>query len=185
MARSSKLSVLTCSAAVLLAGLVYLNALNNPFVYDDYRSILNNRSLTSRASITSVVLENVSRPLVSLSYVIDHAVWGPAPFGYHVTSVLLHMLNVALLFLFTRGLALQAAFRHPPQPAALNALPGINRVEALGSNHFLLGRDPDHDPTEELVERSVREGWGLYELGPVHSRLEDVFVQLTRDESAA
>ncbi len=47
MARSSNLSVLACSAAVLLAGLVYLNSLNNPFVYDDARSILNNRSLTT------------------------------------------------------------------------------------------------------------------------------------------
>ena len=106
MARSSNLSVLTCSAAVLLAGLVYLNTLHNPFVYDDARSILNNRSLTTRASVTAVVRENVTRPLVSLSYFIDHAIWGPAPFGYHVTSVLLHMLNVALLFLFTRGVAI-------------------------------------------------------------------------------
>ena len=106
MARASNLSVLTCSAAVLLAGLLYLNTLNNPFVYDDARSILNNRSLTTRASVTAVVRENVSRPLVSLSYCIDHAIWGPAPFGYHVTNVLLHMLNVALLFLFTRGVAI-------------------------------------------------------------------------------
>ena len=43
MARASNLSVLTCSAAVILAGLLYLNTLNNPFVYDDARSILNNR----------------------------------------------------------------------------------------------------------------------------------------------
>jgi ABC-2 type transport system ATP-binding protein len=93
--------------------------------------------------------------------------------------------TIAALEAFTRGLALQAAFRHPPAATELGALPGVNRVQSLGSNQFLLGRDPDHDPTGELVERSVREGWGLYELGPVHSRLEDVFVQLTRDESGA
>lgn len=29
----------------------------------------------------------------------DRAVWGPEPFGFHPTSVLLHMLNVALLVL--------------------------------------------------------------------------------------
>ena len=106
MARPSNLSVLACSVAVLLAGLVYLNTLHNPFVYDDARSILNNRSLTTRASITAVVLENVSRPLVSASYFLDHSLWGPAPFGYHVTSVMLHMINVALLFLFARGIAM-------------------------------------------------------------------------------
>jgi hypothetical protein len=32
------------------------------------------------------------------------------------------------------------------------------------------------------VRASVQEGWGLYQLGPAHSRLEDVFVQLTRNE---
>jgi hypothetical protein len=104
MARPSNLSVLACSAAVLLAGLVYLNSLNNPFVYDDVRSIVNNRSL-AEPSLRSVLLQNVSRPLVNVSYLIDHAIWGPRPFGYHVTSVLLHMLNVALLFLFVHGIA--------------------------------------------------------------------------------
>jgi Flp pilus assembly protein TadD len=104
MARSSNLSVLACGAAVLLAGLVYLNTLHNPFVYDDARSILNNRSLTD-PSVESILRQNVSRPLVNVSYFIDHTIWGPAPFGYHVTSVLLHMLNVALLFLFVRGIA--------------------------------------------------------------------------------
>jgi tetratricopeptide (TPR) repeat protein len=105
MARSSKLNVLTCGAAVLLAGLVYLNALNNPFVYDDLLSVLTNRSLTNPI-LSAIVLQNVSRPLVNVSYVIDHAIWGRDPFGYHLTGVLLHMLNVALLFVFARGLAL-------------------------------------------------------------------------------
>ena len=85
---------------------------------------------------------------------------------------------------FTRGLALQAAFRRPPTSAELAALPGINRVELLGPNQFLLGRDPALDPTDQLVQRSVALGWGLYELGPAHSRLENVFMQLTRDDSS-
>ena len=86
---------------------------------------------------------------------------------------------------FNRGLALQAAFRQPPAVAALATLPGVTRVEAVGEQQFLLGRDPQLDPTDAIVRQSVREGWGLYQLGPVHSRLEDVFVQLTRDEPAA
>jgi protein O-mannosyl-transferase len=120
MARSSNLSVLACGTAVLLAGLVYLNSLNNPFVYDDVRSILNNRSLAD-PSLAAIVLQNVSRPLVNVSYLIDHAIWGPSPFGYHVTSVLLHMLNVALLFLFTRGVAIDRRPHDPPERAVLAA----------------------------------------------------------------
>jgi ABC-2 type transport system ATP-binding protein len=93
--------------------------------------------------------------------------------------------TIGALEQFTRGLALQAAFRHPPDPSALRAVGGVNRVDVLGPHQFLLGRDPDEDPTEELVRRSVSGGWGLYELGPAHSRLEDVFVQLTREELPA
>ena len=93
--------------------------------------------------------------------------------------------TISALEAFTRGLALQASFRRPPPFATLAALAGIIRVEPLGPNQFLLGRDPAHDPTDELVRRSVAEGWGLYELAPAHSRLEDVFVQLTREEAQA
>lgn len=86
---------------------------------------------------------------------------------------------------FNRGLALQAAFRNPPQVEALAALTGVMRVEALDEQQFVLHRDPQHDPTDALVTRSVQAGWGLYQLGPAHSRLEDVFVQLTHEEPAA
>ena len=86
---------------------------------------------------------------------------------------------------FNRGLALQVAFRRPPQAEDLAALPGVTRVEAVGEHEFVLGRDPQLDPTERLVARSVQASWGLYQLGPAHSRLEDVFVQLTRDEPGA
>jgi len=105
MDRFSKSSLLACSAAVVVAGLVYLNSLHNPFVYDDVLSVVNNTSLTD-PTLRSVLMQNVSRPLVSVSYVIDHAIWGREPFGYHVTNVLVHMLNVALLFLLARGIAL-------------------------------------------------------------------------------
>ena len=103
MARPANLGVLACGIAAGLAGLLYLNALNNPFVYDDAQSILSNRSLAGPLSWSAIALQNVSRPLVSLRTTYDHAIWGPAPFGYHLTSLLLHMLNVALLFVFTRG----------------------------------------------------------------------------------
>jgi ABC-2 type transport system ATP-binding protein len=93
--------------------------------------------------------------------------------------------SIAALDQFTRGLALQVAFRRPPQPAQLAALPGVTRVDALNEHAFRLSRDPQCDPTEAIVDRSVQERWGLYEIAPAHSRLEDVFVQLTRSEPPA
>jgi ABC-2 type transport system ATP-binding protein len=93
--------------------------------------------------------------------------------------------TIAALEDFTHGLALQVAFRRPPEAAVLGALPGVARVERLNDHQFLLGRVQAHDPTDAIVNRAVAEGWGLYQLGPAHSRLEDVFVHLTRDEAAA
>ena len=40
------------------------------------------------------------RPVVNISYALDRRLWGYQPFGYHLTSVLLHAANAVLLFLF-------------------------------------------------------------------------------------
>ena len=93
--------------AVALAGLVYLNALDNPFVYDDHRLILENRSLLYPTDVGGLLLHEATRPIMNLSYAIDRTLWGPEPFGFHVTNVLLHTLIVfsviILLFLTMWG----------------------------------------------------------------------------------
>lgn len=85
-----------------LAVLVYLDALRNPFVYDDYRTVVDNASIRHLWDLRAVFRSSVSRPVVNLSYAVDYAAWGLEPFGYHVTSLLLHVLNVVLLFGLTR-----------------------------------------------------------------------------------
>jgi hypothetical protein len=69
--------------------------------------------------------------------------------------------------------------------AQLRELPGVASAERISENAFRLSRDSEHDPTEAIVARAVKDDWGLYELGPAHSRLEDVFMQLTRQEPQA
>src|SRR5262245_24219159 len=95
--RPARLEALVSLTAAVLGGLVYLNALNNPFVYDDYRMVVDNVAIRNLFDFWPLLLRDVSRPLVNLSYAIDRAIWGPEPFGFHLMSVLLHMLNVALL----------------------------------------------------------------------------------------
>ena len=94
----TRLVPIPAGCAALLAVLVYLNALDNPFVYDDFRLIVDNPSILSLRDIRFVILRDVTRPVVNFSYAIDTALWGPRPFGYHVTSVLFHALNVVLVF---------------------------------------------------------------------------------------
>ena len=93
---SAPLPVIACCVA-LFGGLLYLNALRNPFVYDDYRLIVENTSILNLQDLPGIVYPYMTRPLVNLSYAVDAAIWGRQPFGFHVTNVLLHMLNVVLV----------------------------------------------------------------------------------------
>src|SRR3990172_3319573 len=89
---------------MLLAALVYANALRNPFVYDDHRMVADNPSLRDLSNPLFVLVFQPFRPAVNLSYALDYAIWGLDPFGYHLTNLLLHCLNVALLFRLIAGI---------------------------------------------------------------------------------
>src|SRR5262249_1681496 len=86
------------SGAVLLGGLVYLNALRSPFVYDDHLLVVENASIRDLGRLGPLLLEHRFRPLLTPSYALDYRLWGPPPVGYHVTSVLLPLVNVGLVF---------------------------------------------------------------------------------------
>ena len=88
-----------CALAVCLGGFVYVNALHNPFAYDDYRTVVNNSSIQTLSRPQAILLYEITRPLTNLTYALDRAMWGASSLGFHVTNVLLHMANVALLFL--------------------------------------------------------------------------------------
>ena len=85
----------------------------------------------------AIVLGAVTRPIVNFSYALDRAVWGAGPFGFHVTNVLLHMLNVVLLF--------QLAWRFENGPGARGLCGGDS---ARGA--------PDDDRSRRLHQRAVR-----------------------------
>jgi ABC-2 type transport system ATP-binding protein len=82
------------------------------------------------------------------------------------------------------GATVLLGLRRPPPPAEISALPGVGAVEAISPMlmrvHFTSGADP----TGALVKESVARDWGLYQLQPAQTSLEDVFVNLTRREEA-
>jgi protein O-mannosyl-transferase len=86
--------------AAVYSGLVYANALKNPYAYDDMRTVQNNPSIESIYAVKRIILRESMRPLVNMTYAIDRAVWPWELIGHHLTSILLHVLNVLLLFRF-------------------------------------------------------------------------------------
>lgn len=139
---------------VLITALAYAGAFKNSFVWDDYIVIVDNGFVKSWQNLPSVFGkdylshfvkrgccffvdsgsgsgETSYRPLVTLSYFIDYSLWGLNPFGYHLTSLLLHITG-ALLFFFlvnlmvkNKRLALLSSLLfslHPVNSEAVNVI---------------------------------------------------------------
>lgn len=102
--------------AALLGGIVYLNTLENPFVYDDERTVVENASLRD-PNLVALLLWERFRPLINFTYAFDFQIWELEPRGYHLTSIFLHMLHVALLFFFARAAFADSARRTRRPPA--------------------------------------------------------------------
>jgi len=119
------------AACGVLAALAYLGALHNPFVYDDRLTVVENASLRTPSDLRFLFGYSLFRPLVNLSYAADYALWGLDPFGYHLTSLALHVVNVGLVY--TLALRMAGAARAPVAavPAALFAVHPL-MTEAVG-----------------------------------------------------
>ncbi len=94
-------------AAVTFA--VYLPAIFHPFVnYDDYDYVAKNAHVQAGLSANTIAWAFTSteaanwHPLTWLSHALDCEFYGLNPSGHHLTSVLLHVANVVLLFLILR-----------------------------------------------------------------------------------
>ncbi|MGH8468941.1 MAG: ABC transporter ATP-binding protein [Gammaproteobacteria bacterium] len=80
---------------------------------------------------------------------------------------------------------LRIALRQPPDVAQLQAIAGVQQVERLDSNRFVLRHPPDRNPADGVVDLAVERRWGLFELVPEIRSLEETFVQLTAGERLA
>jgi Flp pilus assembly protein TadD len=87
--------------------LVYANALPNAFLWDDLYLVVGNPAIKSLANVPRAFASDLFpagiqsgyyRPLQTLSYAIDYALWGLAPAAFHLTNVLLHAATAVLLW---------------------------------------------------------------------------------------
>jgi ABC-2 type transport system ATP-binding protein len=70
----------------------------------------------------------------------------------------------------------------PPQQQELAQLPGVAAVEPLTEGRFRLQLD-SNEAAESIAEQSINRGWGLCELTPDRTGLEQTFTQLTTAEA--
>jgi ABC-2 type transport system ATP-binding protein len=69
--------------------------------------------------------------------------------------------------------------------AELQALPGLTSVRAVADGRFELETAPGPDVRPQVASTVVNGGWKLLELRRERMSLEEIFIQLTREEAAA
>ncbi|XP_054262130.1 protein O-mannosyl-transferase TMTC2 [Macrosteles quadrilineatus] len=141
----------------LLAFVLYYNTLDADFVYDDSRAILRNPDVLSSTPISDLwrndfwgTTLNSSeshgsyRPLCVLTFRLNHWLGGFRPRGFHLTNVLLHVLNTALVLrvarlLLPRSSTTMAAMLFSAHPIHTEAVSGVvGRGDLLACLFYLL-----------------------------------------------
>src|SRR5439155_3735823 len=95
---------------ILASALTFSPALRNGFVdWDDSIALLENphfRGLgpTELRWMWTTFYLAIYRSLTWMTYGADYLVWGLNPFGYHLTNVILHVVNAALVYTLCRRL---------------------------------------------------------------------------------
>ncbi len=135
---------------VALAVLLYAGTLKNGFVYDDGSVVADNALIRDWRHLGALFSpayflrsgEMTYRPVVTLSYFLDYSLWRTNPAGYHLTGLILHALNGALLYLVFRSLtgrpgsALAAALLFVAHPVATEAVDAVSFREDLLAAFF-------------------------------------------------
>ena len=83
------------------------------------------------------------------------------------------------------GRSMLLGLRRPPALGELEGADGVAEIERLGEQLFRVQLCAEDDAVEQLAAQCVARRWGLYQLAPAQSSLEDVFVNLTRREETA
>lgn len=103
------LTVTIASFLIALAGFgVYANTLRSPFLWDDEPLVTANAYIRSPAYLEKIFTEDIGagsgtkyhsyRPVQVATYLADYMVWGLKAAGYHLTSIIFHILTALSLF---------------------------------------------------------------------------------------
>ena len=136
---------------IILAFIVYIPVFKAGFVnWDDDDYVVKNYAITSFKNISDIVSKPVQgnyHPLTMLSLAFNYAVSGESPRSYHVVNLILHLLNVLLVFLFVRRLtgykpwmAFVTALLFAVHPLHVESVAWVSeRKDVLYSFFFLAG----------------------------------------------
>ena len=115
MNRAPRIIVLLPLAVIVgTTAVAYLPALRGGFIWDDDDHITRNLAVVSADGLRKIWFEPRLTPqyypLVFSSFWLEYRLWGANPLGFHVSNVVLHILNAWILWLVLRRLSIPAAW---------------------------------------------------------------------------
>jgi len=122
----------SCLILAAVGALTYANSLEGPFFLDDIPAIARNDAVHSLWPPWGALWPPehtalAGRPLVSLSFAVNHALGGLAVGGYHAVNIALHLLNSLLLF----GVVRRTLRRSAADSRLRTAVDGLSLAAAL------------------------------------------------------
>ena len=126
MPSSARPSRLWPALIVLAGAATYANGLTNPFIFDDFGSVVRNptiRDLTDLETVLSPPADTsvAHRPLVNLSFAVNYAIGELHVIGYRILNLALHLACALLIFAIARRTLVAAGSggtRVAPSPRA-------------------------------------------------------------------
>lgn len=83
------------------------------------------------------------------------------------------------------GNKLLIGLRNPPAIEEILRISGVSEAESLANGLIRVRYAESAEPAEAIVQAAVQQGWGLHQIAPDQTSLEDVFMQLTYQEQVA
>jgi tetratricopeptide (TPR) repeat protein len=114
--RLGQTTVAVLAVLALAVVAVFANSLSNDFVFDDRDLVVTQSRIRDLSNWWNIFTESY-RPLRTVTYAMDYALWGLDPRGYRITNIGIHVLNTWLVFFLGRRL-----FERAVAPALLAAL---------------------------------------------------------------
>ena len=121
------------AALIALAGvLTYWNSLSGAFILDDQSTIVDNPQIRELWSLAKVLTPEpdtaiAGRPLVNLSFAINHAIGGLGVRGYHIGNIAIHIICALVAFGIVRR-TIELPGPAPRQAKLLAAASGCARA---------------------------------------------------------
>jgi tetratricopeptide (TPR) repeat protein len=152
-------------ALAALGLLAYIGTVDAPFIYDDYNAIVENphvRSLWPLSQALSAPDESTvaGRPVAALSFALNYAVSGLAPWSYHLVNILIHLLCGLTLY----GIARRTVAT--PRLAPLGAVPAEGWAFAVALVWLL---HPLHTEVVTYVSTRTEALVGLFYLASLYA----------------